>query len=433
MRAEILVVGGGVMGTSIAMHTAQRTDPLSQPVVLFERRELGAGSSGRSGAILRQHYAEPVVARMARDSLREYAGFEARTGRTLGFRRTGVLTLAGPDTPEICERIQTNIAMLKGLGVETELVSEVEIQELVPSIEVKRGTIGAWEPDAGFVDPKKTIDAFASLARTSGAVTRLGAEVQEILVENGRVTGAATTEGHYTANKICIVAGSWSAGLLKPLGVDFPLRTIRPENHFVVMRDSDLLDEEEDVPVGSREALSFDDSQDPVERAAESTARASLGLHPVVVDLEQSFYMRCEPNQRRTRLGRVDYDHDEILENPDELKEEVSQKLIDWARKSLEVRMPSYADQADAGSEASWYTMTPDTQPLIGPVPGIEGLYIVAGFSGHGFKLAPIIGQGVAQMLHDERITLFDADFFDPKRFPTDGSASGSFTGRFGF
>ena len=95
--------------------------------------------------------------------------------------------------------------------------------------------------------------------------------------------------------------------------------------------------------------------------------------------------------------------------------------------------MPTYADQSDGGSEASWYTMTPDTRPLIGPVPGIEGLYIVTGFSGHGFKLAPVIGQGMAQMLHGERITLFDGDLFDPQRFPTDGSCAATFDGRFGF
>ncbi len=430
VRAEILIVGGGVMGTSIAMHTAQRTDPISKPVVLFEKRDLGSGSSGHSGAILRQHYAEPVVARMARDSLREYAGFEARTGRSLGFRRTGVLTLAGAETPDLCERLRANVEMLKGLGVETELVEETEIQELVPGIEVKLGTIAAWEPDGGFVDPDKTISAFAALGRASGAVTRLGAEVQKILVENGKVVGAETSEGPYTANKICVVAGPWSAGLLRPLGLNFPLRTIRPESHFVVMRDSDLLDEDlEDEAIGPREALSFDDIQDPIERAAESTARASLGLHPVVVDLEQSFYMRCEPNQRRTRLGRVDYDHDEVVENPDMLKEEVSQELIDWTRRALERRMPTYADQPDAGSQASMYTITPDAQALIGTVPGIEGLSIVTGFSGHGFKLAPVIGAGVAQMLMDERITTFDAEFFTPTRF----KGGEAFDGRFGF
>src|SRR5687768_6275675 len=117
MRARILVAGGGVMGVSIAERCARRAaDPNRDPVVLLERRALAAGSSGRSGAILRQHYRDAEVARMARDSLREYASFETRTGVSIGFHRTGVLTLAGPRRPEWCARIRENVAMLRGLG-----------------------------------------------------------------------------------------------------------------------------------------------------------------------------------------------------------------------------------------------------------------------------------------------------------------------------
>src|SRR5262245_52630587 len=118
MRARILVVGGGVMGVSIAMRCAARS---RGSVLLIEMKELGAGSSGRSGAILRQHYRDAEVARMARDSLIEYARFEGETGLPLGFRRTGVLTLAGPGQREWCQRIRENVAMLRGLGIETEL------------------------------------------------------------------------------------------------------------------------------------------------------------------------------------------------------------------------------------------------------------------------------------------------------------------------
>src|SRR6185503_10207491 len=119
MRARILIVGGGIMGVSTALKCAPRT---RESVLLIERKHIGAGSSGRSGAILRQHYRDAEVARMARDSLREYGRFEAETGLPLGFQRTGVLTLAGPDQSDWCQRIRENVAMLRGLGIETELV-----------------------------------------------------------------------------------------------------------------------------------------------------------------------------------------------------------------------------------------------------------------------------------------------------------------------
>jgi sarcosine oxidase subunit beta len=134
MRARILVAGGGIMGVSIAQRCAQRTvDPNREAVVLLERRQLGAGSSGRSGAILRQHYHDPVVARMARDSLREYASFEMRTGNPIGFQRTGVLTLAGPHQPEWCERIRANVAMLRDLGVDTRIPFTIHCTICPPS------------------------------------------------------------------------------------------------------------------------------------------------------------------------------------------------------------------------------------------------------------------------------------------------------------
>src|SRR5262245_55007378 len=124
MRARILIVGGGIMGVSTALKCAPRT---REPVVLIERKHVGAGTSGRSGAIRRQHYRDREVASMARDSLREYAAFERVTGLPLGFRRTGVITLAGPAQPEWCARIRENVLMLQGLGIETELVDAARV------------------------------------------------------------------------------------------------------------------------------------------------------------------------------------------------------------------------------------------------------------------------------------------------------------------
>src|SRR5688572_23526965 len=120
MRAHTAIVGGGIMGLSIAAHLAPRLHPIDEPLVLLERRQLGAGSSGRSAAILRQHYAVPTFAAMARDSLRVWAGFESATGYSVGYRRTGVAILARSDAGR--ERLRSNVAMLRELGIATELV-----------------------------------------------------------------------------------------------------------------------------------------------------------------------------------------------------------------------------------------------------------------------------------------------------------------------
>ena len=130
MKAHVVVVGGGVMGTSIALHAAQRSDPLREPVLLLERTALGAGSSGRSGAILRTQYSERVLAAMARDSLRFYASFERRTARSIGFIQSGVLTLAGGEDPAMREVIERNIAMIASIGVDMRRLDAQAIRAL---------------------------------------------------------------------------------------------------------------------------------------------------------------------------------------------------------------------------------------------------------------------------------------------------------------
>jgi glycine/D-amino acid oxidase-like deaminating enzyme len=414
------------MGTAIAVRTAQRTDALRDPVVLFEKGEIGSGASSRSGAILRQFYSNREVATMARDSLREFSQFETRTGRSIGFTRTGVLTLAGPKHPEACELLCENVEMLNELGIDVRRVNVGEIRDLIPGIKVGKGVIGAWERHGGFVDPVRTLDGFASLARNYGAVTRLGAWVDEILVEEGRVVGARTSQGEYEADQVVIAGGPWSGRMLEALGVDLPLRVVRPENVFVGMSACEA--EPEDAHSMRGSTLSFD-IEDMAEKAGEEMdGLAPRGLHPVLVDLEHEFYCRCEPATKRTRIGRTDYENDELVEDPDDLDETVSEEVKAWGREAIARRMPEYEGQPDAGALAAWYTMTPDAHPLLGPVPGIEGLFIATGFSGHGFKLAPSIGTGMAQMLLGDPVTAFDTEFFSPARF----KGGEEWTGRFG-
>ncbi|MSR63018.1 MAG: FAD-binding oxidoreductase [Planctomycetes bacterium] len=385
MHGRILIVGGGIMGVSIAQKCAPRT---RESLVLIEKKHLGAGSSGRSGAILRAHYRDAVVARMAHESLREYSSFAARTGLPLGFQRTGVITLAGPKQPEWCQRVRENVAMMQGLGIRVELVDAARMRALVPGSVIAEGSVGSWEPDGGFVDPNQTLASFAQQATELGAELRMGVELLELCMENGRVSGARTSAGELVAEQIVVVAGPWTRALLARHGLDFPLKVVRPENHYLGVPEMGL---------------------DP--------SGAARGAHPVLIDLELGSYARCDPANARTRIGRIDYDDDHEILDPDALDEHVSPELVRWGRAALSGRIPAYASRADAGSLAAWYTLTPDAQALIGPVPGIAGLFIVSGFSGHGFKLGPAVGEGVAQMLFGEKVTALDPAFFAPDRF----------------
>jgi glycine/D-amino acid oxidase-like deaminating enzyme len=422
MRAKTVVIGGGVIGCAVALKVARRSDPLREPVVLLEKSDLGAGSTGRSGAILRQLYSDPRIALMARDSLRAYAGFEGLTARAIGFRRSGLLSIAGQKRPEWVERLRDAHARLVDAGINVHLVGPAEMHSLIPGLRVDDGSVGVWEPDAGFVDPRRTVEAFAALARTYGAITRLGVEVQELRVEAGRVTGVVANGEAIEAEHVIVCAGPWSRRLLATAGWELPLRVVRPENHFLRLPVSyhETMPDAEGV-----HTLGGVDLEDPLEAISEQiSGQGSVEearIHPVIVDLESSFYARCDPAAHRTRVGRADHDHDRVLDDPDELDEEVGPEAGAWAREALSARMPVYGREPDVASEAAWYTLTPDSMPILGPMPGVEGLYAAVGFSGHGFKLAPSVGEGFAQMLRGETVTAFDEELFAPARFAAGG------------
>jgi len=406
------------MGSSIALHVARRADSVDEPVVLLERRELGAGSSGRSGAILRQFYSDRELIGMARDSLRAYSRFEATTGRAIGFVRCGVLTIAGESSADALALLRRNFERMRECGVEVELLDARAMRTVVPGIEVRDGALGAWEPASGYVDPQATVESFAAAARSAGATVRTGVEVTGFRCDGRRVVSVETSDGRVEAERVVVAAGPWTKRLLASAGVELPLRAVRPEQHFVAMPPARrTIDAGESAPGADADA-----------RFAQRSEPAPA--HAVLLDLELGYYTRCEPRLGRTRVGALDYSRDCLLDDPDQLDETVSEPFSRWSRAQLERRMPLYREQPDRGAQAAWYTLTPDAQALIGPCPGFENLFVVSGFSGHGFKLAPSIGEGVAQLLAGEPVGAFDARFFSAARFP--GREARAWGGQFG-
>lgn len=417
MRAHTLIIGGGVMGLSIAAHVAARLDPLSEPLVLLERRRIGAGSSGRSGAVLRTFYSSRELIGMARDSLREYAAFQSRSGREVGFTRCGVLTIAGQ--PAQIELARRNFAAMLECGVDAQLLDAREMRSLVAGIEVGEHACGVWEPDGGYVDPQRTLEAFAALARARGATIRENAEVVRIQCDGPRIVRVSAEDEVYDVERVVFAAGPWSQRVLGLCGVQLPLRVVRPEQHFVRAPAVRRLVTDEQAPAHETDGLD----------ARFAPRREPPAAHPVLLDLERGYYTRSEPVLERTRVGALDYSRDARLEHADALDEQVSDEFRRWAREQLVSRLPRYREQPDHGAQAAWYTLTPDSQALMGPCPGIDNAYVACGFSGHGFKLAPSIGAGLQQMLCGEPVAAFDPQFFAPTRF---GASPAVWSGAFG-
>lgn len=409
------------MGVAIAHQLALRFHALDEPVVLLEKSALAAGSSGRSGAILRQHYSDRELASMARDSLRVYSQLEARTGRSIGFQRTGVITLAGPERPETIALVERNVAMQRSIGIDTRIVDAREMRTLVPGIAVADGSIGAYEPGGGGVDPVRTVETFAALAREAGAVTRIGVKVNSIAIEGERVIGVDTSQGRILADDVVVATGPWSGPLLAAIGFDAPLSVVRPEQQFLALPRLS-------AAAASDAEARLEDSV--LDRFGLSRERLAPAAHPVILDLERGFYTRCEGHSKRTRIGRMDYSHDDPILDPDELDERVDEPFTAWARAQLTARLPMYGEEATLGAEVGLYTLTPDAQALIGRPKALAGLVVVTGFSGHGFKLAPSVGEGVAQLVAGEAVTAFEEGFFAPDRFA--GRENSPSSGAFG-
>jgi sarcosine oxidase subunit beta len=429
MRAKTVIVGGGVIGISIALHTARRTDPLKEPVMLLERDGVGEGPSSRSAAVLGQFYGSTHSCGMARDSLRYYNGLEEKTGRSLGYLTTGVLTLSKSRSEHDRQRLAELVEMQSSIGVDMECVGAARIRTLFPGIELEDDAFGAWEPGAGCLDPQRTVDALGTLARNRGAVIRSGVTVQSIIVKDGRVVGIETADGQIDCEQVVIAGGPWTKQLLEPLGVDLPLRGMRAELAYIgsTIETSEKVLRESVVSMAGPEASGATGwySRDMVSMVEEGESieekkREPTGLrvaHPVLTDPERGFYVRCDPFHNRVSIGRRGTDVFEEVSDIDNFDPTVSAEFMAWARESVVSRLPEYADIPNVGAEAGLFTLSPDNRPILGSLESFEGLYVACAFSGHSFALAPSVGEGMAQMLMGEPVSAFEPEVYTPSRY----------------
>jgi glycine/D-amino acid oxidase-like deaminating enzyme len=397
--ADVVVVGGGVMGLHVAWKLAAAK---VGRVVLLEKRRFGAGESGKSGAILRQHYSHATLIRMARESLADYAQLHEDTLATggIGFQRPGMVVLVpARDRTTLAK----NVALQRSLGVPAEVVDAKQLRELEPGATFDDDACGAFERDAAFVDPTLALPAIAAQARAAGATLVEGACVTDVVVTSGRGGGARHVEevvladGSRVATRTIVnCGGPWAARLLARVGVELPLEVVRPEQAFF---------------------------------AAPHDHRERGGDRHVVADVGNDVYWKREASGL-TRVGRLSYDDDERVADPDHYDESASGAFLADCRARIARRVAAYLDAVSWGGCGALYTVTPDSQAVIGPVGDaasgslVDGFVVCSGFSGHGFKLGPAVGRAIVEVVTGSTTTAapnsssaFDPAFFSPQRF----------------
>lgn len=362
---DILIVGGGVMGVSIAFALARRR---SGRVVLLEKSYLGAGASGKSGAIIRQHYSNRLTAAMAQRSLRVFEHFEDLIGGPPVFTRTGMALIVN-------ERdrvgLEANLAMQRELGIDVRLISPQELADLDPNARIAEDELIALEAEAGYVEAVQVIASYAEAARLLGASIYEGVEVKTLLVEGNKVVGVDTNEGRYLCRTVVLATGPWAAQLAQMLGAKLPVQACRTQ-----------------VALYRKPAI---------------FGRRGL----VYGDFVQGLYFKPLPGEL-LHAGSLTGDEVNQPVDPDQYNEAADPAWLPQVRQRLSRRYPGMHRGYGRGGYGALYAITPDWHPILDRLPGIEGAYCAVGFSGHGFKMSPVVGELMAELIVDGAATTLD-------------------------
>ncbi|MER5184076.1 FAD-binding oxidoreductase [Streptomyces sp. NPDC002896] len=382
--AEVVIVGGGIEGAATAWALARRgvTD-----VVVCERDTVGSGGTGKSSGVVRCHYGVPSLAAMAWKGLHLFENAEDVLGEDIGFHQTGYVVGVGEQN---VDALEASLKAQRALGIETGTISRDEVAELWPVAELSDFAAFGWEPRGGYGDAYRTAQAFAAAARRDGVRIRQGAAVAEVLVGDGGVRGVRLADGEEIATRsVVVAAGPWSVGLLAPLGVELPI---------TVHREQIVL----------------------ISPGAGAGAGASPGFDaakvPVFSDLVSLQYIRAET------AGELLFGNSDLSEiepaDPDRYANHADPDFLEAAVMKIAHRLPGLPDASVASTYAGCYDVTPDFNPVISPT-GIDGLIVAAGFSGHGFKIAPAVGELLADLVIDSRSNnpAVPADDFRLSRF----------------
>jgi sarcosine oxidase subunit beta len=348
-RAEIVIVGGGVMGLSIAYHLARRG--LSD-VVVIERGYLAEGASGRNGGGVRQQWSTEINIRLMQESVDLCRRFAVDLGVNVWFRQGGYLFLAR-SAREIA-RLEKNISLQNRCGVATRMLAPAEAQEIVPEIDLA-GIVGAaYNPTDGILFPWPFLWGYARQAAAHGVRIFTQTPVGGLEPMTGGGYLVQTPRGAVRARRVINATGAWSPQLAKLIGVEVPTWPIRHE-------------------ICSSEPL-------------------KPFLRPMVSELSSGLY--CSQSMRGEIVGGVTLPG----HGPTYAMGSTLQFLSTYARRLVRL-MPILAEIKILRQWAGPYDQSPDGNPILGAPPDHPDFFLACGFVGHGFMMAPIVGKLYAEWL----------------------------------
>jgi len=382
--ASTLIVGGGIIGAATAYFLADRGET---DVLVLERDHLGSGTTKGGMGGIRHQFIDELDVRLSLMATKFWREFGALTGSAHDFEEAGYLFIA--QTREGLAQLRAPLPLYERFGLGVEMLDRDQIEDLVPGIRTDDLTGGRICARDGYGDPLSALAGFAAAAVLEGARVIEGATVTSLLRDGDRVTGVRTARGDVGADRVLLATGCWTAPLAATAAVAIP---IWPYRRSIM----------------------------------ESTPIPELVGIPLVIEWESGFHFR--PKGARQRFAMPNLTRDGAVEKGpagpprsfdalDYAALDVPAALEPWVKARAAWRHPAFADLEIVERWSCFYEMTPDDHPVIGAVPGVEGLYVAAGFSGHGFMHAPATAQLIVEEMLDGRATSLDISDLSLERF----------------
>ncbi len=377
-HADVVVIGGGVHGASAAYHLARER----KQVVLIEKRTIASASSGASGGIIRCHYSNPAMVRLAHRAAERWPALAEELGAPVDYVNNGlIVAVAGAADAAHLERA---VRMQQRAGVATQVIAPEEIRRWIPEFATNGLSLAAHEGEAGYADPYSASMAFAAKARALGAQVYTETVVTGLLTSGSRITGVETDRGAIRSGVVVNCAGAWAPRIAAMAGIDLP------------------------VSPGLLQMVAF-------QPAYAGWTRQS----PTWLDLSTMTYCRPDASGAMLAGGGVaenaaidvtDVDPDAVPSRPPvEFEAEIHENIVrrcPWAEGSARLR-------AWSGPDGN----SPDFHLIFGPVPGLTGYLQIVGGSGNSFKLAPATGEALAEYVTTGTSTYLDTHAFSMTRF----------------
>ncbi len=366
--ADIVIIGGGVMGASAAYHLAKRG---MKNIVLLEKEDFyGTGATGRCAGGVRYQFSTEINVRLSLESLPMIECFREEIGQDVNYRQCGYLLIA-TDAKD-ANTFRRNVELQNRLGVRTELLSGDEVRARLPLMRFEDAIAGTFHQKDGIVDPNSVVAGYIGSAQKLGVKALTRAEVTGIRVVGGQVEAVETAQGVVQTRLVLNAAGPWAGLIGQMAGVQIPIIPLRRQ----MFTTNPLKEISEDLPF--------------------------------VIDFRQSLYFHREGDglligmSNQNEKPGFDQSVDEEFE------------LVNFEA-AIE-RMPLLERASRASHWAGLYEVTPDAHPIFGGSP-VKGFHICAGFSGHGFMHGPVAGKLMAEYILDGRFSTVDVSMLDLARF----------------